>query len=174
MVLFTKKAIIDNFAILSQKILRSKIEFYAKARIFDAQHGFVKGKSTATNLLTFAQYVSNCLDRRGQIDVVYTDFSRAFDVLDHTVLVHKLRLFGCDSALTGLLHSYVTDRQQYVQLCGVRSDLIRVRSGVPQGSVLGPLMFAIFINDLPGELESDSLLYADDLKIFRPLESAQD
>ena len=108
------------------------------------------------------------------MDVVYTDFSKAFDRIDHSILLIKLRNFGFSDSLVKLIKSYLTGRMQCVKYLGHVSDKVPVLSGVPQGSVLGPLFFAIFINDVVKRIGSEVLLLADDLKMFRRVSSNYD
>ena len=94
---------------------------------------------------------------------IYIDLSKAFDTLDHSILLSKLKYYGVTGCSYVLLSSYLTDRSQYVEFSGHKSDTLPISTGVPQGSVLGPLLFLININDLP--LVSnifDMLMYADD------------
>ncbi|XP_045463863.1 uncharacterized protein LOC123673424 [Harmonia axyridis] len=131
-----------------------------------SKHGFVKGHSTVTNLFNVTQFISEVIERKSQVDILYTDFSKAFDLLDHGILLRKLSQFGLSSALIGLFKSYLSNRQQYVEFKGVRSTVFSSTSGVPQGSNLGPLLFIIFINDLAEVVDVDCLLFADDFKIY--------
>ena len=127
-------------------------------------------------LFCFTQYVSQALDDRAQCDVIYTDFSKAFDQIDHGILLSKLRSSGFSQRLLDLLESYLIGRQQYVLLRGARSRLVSVTSGVPQGSILGPLLFNIFVNNIAHDLDPgiQYLLYADDLKLFSRISSYND
>lgn len=110
----------------------------------------------------------------GQVDTIYTDFSKAFDMVDHRLLMIKLRDFGISSLLLEWFKSYLTRRTQCVVIGSARSFITSPSSGVPQGSVLGPLLFLIFVNDLALQLNSKSLQLADDLKISRKIKSAHD
>ena len=104
----------------------------------------------------------------GQTDVIYTDFAKAFDTVPHDLLVKKLVKMGFSGNLLSWLKSYLSNRYQCVVLDGVTSSMLKVTSGVPQGSILGPLLFLIYINDLPEVLKhSSALLFADDTKIYR-------
>ena len=114
------------------------------------------------------------LDSGAQVDVVYTDFARAFDSVDHGILLSKLHRMGCSRNLLKLFHSYLNDRSLFVFFLGCRSALFKVESGVPQGSVLGPLLFNIFINDLDTCLGCGRLLYADDMKIYTKVSNMSD
>lgn len=115
------------------------------------------------------------LEDRKQFDTIYTDFSKAFDSIDHRILLKKIELIGLDSNFVHWIKSYLMDRTQYVLLNGHRSKPISVYSGVPQGSYLGPLLFIIYINDIVNIIKySKCLLYADDLKIFKVIETSRD
>ena len=138
----------------------------------NAQHGFVNGKSTSTQLVQFVSQLCLNVDKSVQCDIVYTDFSKAFDTVSHEYLILKLKSFGISGNLLNWFKSYLSGRKQRVVLDGVKSSWINVTSGVPQGSILGPLLFLIYINDLPDVLRFGTpLLFADDAKIFANVQS---
>ena len=103
------------------------------------------------------------------IDVVYFDFSKAFDTVPHKRLIHKLRAYGIGGKLLEWLQSFLSDQEQSVVINSVFSSWRPVTSGVPQGSVMGPLLFAIHVNDLPLIVSSDLFMFADDLKLYRSI-----
>ncbi|RYA69761.1 reverse transcriptase family protein, partial [Enterobacter cloacae complex sp. 2DZ2F20B] len=167
-------SLICNFAKIFETILHKFISFNIRSLITVSQHGFVNGRSTTSNLCEFTQFVADNLDAKRQVDVAYTDFSKAFDKLDHGLLHVKLRNFGFSSALFDLISSYLSNRVQVVNYNGYESSKTVVSSGVPQGSILGPLFFVIYINDVVRDIKSNVLMYADDLKIFREVNSFED
>jgi hypothetical protein len=140
-----------------------------------SQHGFLKGKSTSTQLVQFLAHLSHTVDCSGQSDIIYTDFSKAFDTVSHTLLIEKLCHVGFSGNLLNWFKSYLLGRYQRVVVDGAASRWIKVTSGVPQGSIIGPLMFLIYINDLPDILKhSNPLLFADDTKIYANVRSVDD
>ena len=114
---------------------------HVNSYISPLQHGFVKGRSVETNLCMFTQFVTENIDAGTQVDTIYIDFSKAFDRLDHYKLLDKLSSFGFSDNLIIFFATYLTGRKQRVMCSGYESVEINVTSGVPQGSVLGPLFF---------------------------------
>ena len=167
-------AILSNFAKVFEMVLYSMIYPHVKNYIYSLQHGYLKNKSTLTNLVCFTQYVSDILDSHGQVDVIYTDMSKAFDRIHHNLLLSKLQGFGFSDSLLALISSYITNRQQFVSYNGVKSNAFNASSGVPQGSNLGPLLFLLFMNDLCEHIDCEMLLYADDMKLFFEINSDYD
>ena len=137
------------------------------------QHGFMKQRSTTTNLMAYTTGIIRRLEKRQQIDAVYVDFSKAFDRVPHKLSVAKLTALGLPHWLTRWLGSYLCNRTAYVKVAGALSHRYDITSGVPQGSHLGPLIFILFIN-LCALLQSSKLLYADDLKIYRSICNSND
>ena len=135
----------------------------------DKQHGFVKGRSTVTQLLTILDDWTSKLEEGGQIDAVYTDLEKAFDKVPHRYLLYKLRKYNLDDDLLNWVSAFLIGRRQRVGINGVYSKWSEVISGIPQGSVLGPALFIIYINDLVHVCSGDSgiFLYADDAKLYR-------
>jgi hypothetical protein len=159
-------SIIPNLAKVFEYLLFNFFSFNVHPMISSCQHGFVGGRSTVTNLCTITEFLSGALDERRQVDVIYTDFSSAFDSIDHDILFKKLDSFGFSDNLRLLLRSYLHDRYLYVYLNGFKSYFFRQDSGVPQGLVLGPLFFNIYINDIVESLDLPCLLFADDMKVY--------
>ena len=131
-------------------------------------------RSTITNLVSVTHFIANTMDHGGQTDIIYTDLSKAFDRLDHGLLLQKLSDFGLSLDFLSFFESYLVNRTLNVKYHGFSSIEVLATSGVPQGSVLGPLLFIIFINDICQDIQSNVLLYADDLKLFASINSEED
>ena len=133
-------------------------------------------KSTTTNLLSYKDFITSALDNNCQVHSVYTDFNKAFDSVSHKYLIHKLKAqFGIDGIHLRWFQSYLRERYQRVVLNGIESNWILARSGVPQGSILGPSLFIMYVNDMPSCLQhSECLLFADDVKFFKKIKSLCD
>ena len=138
------------------------------------QHGFLPRKSCTTNLLECYEIMSEAMARGVPIDVIYLDFCKAFDIVPHLRLLHKLKAYGVGGQLLKWITDWLTTRKQRVVFGENVAEWKDVLSGVPQGSVLGPLLFVIFINDLVESLHNKMNMYADDSKILGKAGSAED
>ena len=108
------------------------------------------------------------------IDVVYLDFQKAFDKVPHKRLLAKLKAYGLNGILLSWISDFLSNRKQQVVVRRTYSEWSNVISGVPQGSVLGPLLFILYVNDLPDSIQSFMGIFADDTKIYRPITSSND
>ena len=153
---------------IAEKIILNKLlPFALNTGIIPVQqHGFVPGRSVITNLLYCVDSWTASLDRKRPVDVIYFDFAKAFDRVPKMRLLHKLEHFGIRGTLLAWIDAFLTDREFFVRVGDARSSVRTVLSGVPQGSVLGPALFLIYISDLAAILKSKFSFYADDLKIF--------
>ena len=139
------------------------------------QHAFRAGRSCLTQLLQHMDAVLKSLENNLNIDVVYLDFSKAFDYVDHNMLLKKVKQFGIKGKLYSWIESFITNRYQQVLVDGKLSSRERVVSGVPQGTVLGPLLFLIFIDDLESSLKHSILrIFADDSKLVKEIQNKDD
>ena len=159
-----------------EHILVSTILSYAEANdiLCDQQHGFRRQRSCETQLLGFVDEVSHSLETGGQVDTIVMDFSKAFDKVSHSLLIHKLKHLGITGNINRWIASFLTDRQQAVVVEGATSSFVQVESGVPQGSVLGLSLFLLYINDLPSNLASEARLFADDTLCHLTISSPED
>ena len=140
----------------------------------DYQHGFVQGRSCTTQLLQLVDKISEIIDEGGAVDMVYLDFAKAFDTVPHQRLLLKLESYGIGGEVYAWIQSFLTDRLQQVSVGGMVSSWAHVLSGVPQGSVLGPVLFVCYINDMPDSIGSFIFMYADDTKLGRGVSSDED
>ena len=141
----------------------------------DNQHGFRSRRSCETQLITTLQGITSQLKTgRDQVDVILLDFSKAFDKVPHQRLLHKLDYYGVRGNTLRWIQSFLSYRKQVVALEGTNSTEADVISGVPQGTVLGPLLFLAFINDLPESTSSETRLFADDGLLYRHIKGPDD
>lgn len=169
----TKLSIIPK---LFEAIITKNLTILLSKYICPSQHGFLPKHSISTNLLIYQNYLLQSYENNVQVDSIYTDFQKAFDKVNHTILLFKLKSFGFGGLLLNWITSYLTNRMQSVKLSCHISDEFKVSSEVPQGSHLGPLLFLIYINDLPQILDSSIklLMFADDAKIYYAVKSNSD
>ena len=140
----------------------------------DNQHGFRSKRSCATQLLEVIEEWSDILDRGGNIDCIYLDFAKAFDTVPHQRLLLKLNAYGVRGNIHKWISNFLNERKQRVRLGSSCSQWMEVKSGIPQGSVLGPILFLVFINDLPEIVENITKLFADDTKVYKEISSESD
>lgn len=142
--------------------------------LLDSQHGFRERLSTITQLITSTHDWASTLQHRGQTDVVLLDFSKAFDKVPHLRLSAKLHHYGISGLTLNWINSFLSNRVQAVSVNGSHSTWGNVTSGVPQGSVLGPALFLLYINDIQDQIQSTMRLFADDSIVCREIESPED
>lgn len=161
-----------------ESIIREKISEHLNNNnlLNKTQHGFMKNRSCQTNLLEFMDKITEYVDNGEPVDIVYLDFSKAFDKISHSKLLIKLEAHGISGKVAGWIKEWLKDRKQFVFVKGAESNMIFVISGVPQGSVLGPILFIIYINDLDEQVENLNVLkkFADDTKGAKKIRSQND
>ncbi len=159
-----------------EKMIREDIinHFTMNGLFSKKQYGFLGGRSTSLQLLTVLDIWTQAIEDNLEIDCIYMDFQKAFDKVPHRRLLKKIEGYGIHTSIVNWVRDFLTDRLQQVTVCGEESSWKKVTSGIPQGSVLGPLLFVIYINDLPDVVSSEPYIFADDTKIFRIIKGEDD
>lgn len=163
-------AIVPVISKIFEKILKGKLISYleTKSLLSTAQFGFQKHKSTTTALISVLEEVVEGLDQGASTNAVMCDLTKAFDCVTTDILIRKMEFYGLRGQVLNLFNSYLVDRFQYVNYNNLNSSLSAIKNGVPQGSVLGPILFLLYVNDLPSVVsrQSSVVLFADDTTIL--------
>jgi hypothetical protein len=160
-----------------EKLVRMRImDHMASNQLFSRQQfGFLPGRSTLLQLLLALEEWMDMLEKGYEVDVIYMDFCKAFDKVTHSRLIDVLRHYGLHRKVLNWVKDFLHNRKQRVCLAGVSSGWEHVASGVPQGSVLGPILFVMYINTLPNVVKNASiLLFADDAKVYKGVRNQAD
>ena len=142
--------------------------------ILHFQHGFQSGLSCQSQLIETVHGWMTAMDNKTQIDAILLDFAKAFDKVPHLRLLKKITSYGITGNTKNWIKSFLSNRKQRVSVNGALSDITDVTSGVPQGSVLGPVLFLLYINYINEHIKSSIRLFADDIIIFRNISSKTD
>lgn len=158
-------SILSPFAKIFEKVVAKRIvTFFVKYNLFNSkQFGFRKGLSTTTAISHVLNLLYKNLDQRHKCVGIFLDLSKAFDVVDHEILIHKLQCYGIRGETLEWFKSYLNNRSHYVHVNNCRSDYLKSKVGVPQGSILGPLLYIIYVNDFRFH---NSTMYADDTSLL--------
>ena len=169
-------SLLGNINRIFEKIIYKRLyNFFNKYNILNFnQYGFRKNHSTAMAIYDILESKLSNLDKNKVSCAIYLDLSKAFDTVDKTILLKKLEHFGIRGIGLKLLENYLTNRKQCVMLDGVLSEVLPINCGVPQGSNLGPLLFLIYVNDLPGVSNLITKLFADDTCLFLTADSVSE
>ena len=159
-----------------ERVIQKKLVEYLEEHnlISSSQHGFRRGRSCLSELLDHYNELIDNFGASQDSDVIYLDFSKAFDKVDHNLLIKKLQRYGIAGKLLRWIESFISNRQQKVVVDGVQSYICQVLSGIPQGSVLGPLLFLLFVNDMGQSLEHSTLRMFDLVWFYRVDFSSRD
>ena len=158
-----------------ESIIYAKIIPFIYPQLNKSQFGFLQNRSCLTQLLSSFSQIYDSIENKNQCDVIYLDFRKAFDSVPHNELLFKLWRFGITGPLWLWFKHYLISRSHFVSMDSVSSDVLPVLSGVPQGSVLGPLLFLIYVNDIPDSVShSSALLFADDTKLVKSIQTFND
>jgi len=161
-------ALLSNFSKMLEKVVCLRLYSFLETNniLSGSQFGFRQGHSTVHPMVHFLNYVSNAFEKKHHVIAVFCDLRKAFDTVDHSILFKKLQKMGVKGAELKWFQSYLSNRKQYVCVNGKNSAMKTIKIGVPQGSILGPLLFLIYINDLPLASLLYSLLFADDTTLL--------
>ena len=152
-----------------EKIICTQLSSYFENNklFYDSQYGFRPNHCTEQATLELTDRIISAMDNNDVPIGVFLDLSKAFDTIDHNILLNKLEHYGIEGIPLQLFKNYLTNRKQYVKLCDIKSNVLQIKTGVPQGSILGPLLFIIYINDFSrASAIFDFICYADDTTLF--------
>ena len=161
---------------LLESIIRDNIESHLKSNnlLSDHQFGFREGRCCTSQLLHALDTWTTSLNNGLDTDIIFLDFAKAFDTVSHNRLLNKLNAYGITGQIKMWLSNFLTSRTQFVKVKDSASPPCNVKSGVPQGSILGPTLFLIYINDLPDGINSSTKIFADDTKVFSQVKTNED
>lgn len=162
-------SLLSGFSKIIEKVMYNRlVSFLEFNNIFtNSQFGFRKGRGINDALVKFTESILNAIDKKEQSVGLFLDLSKAFDMVNHDILIKKLQLYGIRGLAKDWFISYLSNRKQVVQIGSVRSKFASMPHGVPQGSILGPILFLLYINELPSHIsKAETILFADDTNII--------
>ena len=167
-------SLLPIFSKVIEKVIGIQInDFFVENKFFNHQYGFRSGHSTELAALELTDRIISALDNHNPPLNIFLDLSKAFDTLDHTILSDKLLYYGIRGTAYKLLRSYLANREQFVELNDTASKTLHIVTGVPQGSILGPLLFLIYINFPLSSNFFKFIMYADDTTLYSQFDSAE-
>lgn len=161
-------SVLTHLSKIFERIIYKRLtNFFERFNILDkCQYGFRQNCSTSLAISDLYEQLLSSMDKGFITCCIYLDLAKAFDTVNHNILISKLMHYGIRGNALNLVKSYLTNRMQYVEISGIKSKSLTVRCGVPQGSVLGPLLFLVYVNDLPNASKLNTRMFADDTVLF--------
>ena len=166
-------SLLSVFSKILEKIVHQQLYDFmlTESILYESQFGFQKGRSTIHSLIEIVENIRDCMEQSNYGCGIFIDLKKAFDTVNHNILIQKLEHYGVRNKSLDWFTSYLSGRTQYTFCNNNKSELKQITCGVPQGSVLGPLLFILYINDLPNiSSKLKFYLFADDTNIFSKIQ----